>query len=55
MIAEESWREVEIPVSKMPSILVAQGLLDQVKRMEKKTDSHLALSVLKMAYCAIAV
>ena len=31
MIAEESWREVDIPVAKMPSILVAQGsqTLDQ--------------------------
>eukprot|EP00913_Durusdinium_trenchii_P024802 g23278.t1 len=35
------WHALEIPVMKLPSVLVAQGLLDQLKRLEKKDERQL--------------
>ncbi|CAE7221428.1 DNAJB8 [Symbiodinium pilosum] len=36
LVTAESWQRFQIPVLKMPSLLVAQGLLDQLQRFEKK-------------------
>lgn len=41
LITAESWHALEIPVMKLPSVLVAQGLLDQLKRLEKKDERQL--------------
>ncbi|CAE7340591.1 NEK1 [Symbiodinium sp. CCMP2592] len=36
LVTADSWQRFQIPVLKMPSTLVAQGLLDQVQRFQKK-------------------
>ncbi|CAJ1419933.1 unnamed protein product [Effrenium voratum] len=41
LLSLESWKPFDIPVTKLPSILVAQGLLDQVQRLAKKELSQL--------------
>jgi len=41
LLTAESWRAFDIPVLKLPSLLVAQGLLDQLQRMAKKDEPQL--------------
>eukprot|EP00438_Fugacium_kawagutii_P029249 Skav229584 [mRNA] locus=scaffold568:918254:920730:+ [translate_table: standard] len=45
LLVAESWRPYDIPVAKLPNLLIAQGLLDQVQGFAQKDEAQLRLKL----------
>eukprot|EP00435_Cladocopium_sp_Y103_P047258 s1334_g13.t2 len=52
LLVAESWQTYDIPVLKLPNLLVAQGLLDQVQGFAKKDEAQLRA---KLRRCQLPV